>query len=105
MADLFIFIIILSSIALVADIIERVLTYKKEKKEANNERMVTIDCANCSEEDIMKANEIYEKIMAAMIKQDLESYIEAEEAIKGVDNMDYVELNGEKIPYDEENQE
>ncbi len=91
MADLFIFIVILSSMALAADIVERVLTYKKEKKEANNERMVTIDY-EYSEEDIMKANEIYEKIMAAMIKQDLES-------------EDFVVLNGEKIPYNEEDQE
>ena len=89
MADLFIFIMILSSMALAADIVERVLTYKKEKEEANNERMVTIDY-EYSEEDIMKANEIYEKIMAAL---------------KGDDNMDYVELNGEKVVYNEDDQE
>lgn len=83
MTDFIILVGIILGVALVGDIVERIL--RKQQIEA--ERVIDLEP---SEEDKKEADRIYNDII---------------NKLEGDDNMDYVELNGELIPYNEDDQE
>ena len=83
MTDFIILTAMILGVALAGDIVERIL--RKQQIEA--ERVIDLEP---SEEDKKEADRIYNDII---------------NKLEGDDNMDYVELNGELIPYNEEDQE
>lgn len=71
-------------VALVGDIVERIL----RKQQIDAERVIDLEPS----EDEIEADRIYDNIINKL-------------QLEGDDNMDYVELNGELIPYNEDDQE